>query len=455
MTADGTASKPFYLFADNTSDKEDFYFAMLKNQERRPEATNNPPVPLQFDVKHIIQLVQRLHSSEEHLQTRWINAILGRIFLGLYKTSDVENFLRAKVTKKISRVKTPSYLSKIVLRHVDMGEGAPYITNPRLKDLTVDGDCSIEADVMYTGCFRLEIAATARIELGSRFKAREVNLVLAVVIKKIEGHMILRIKPPPSNRIWYTFQSMPLVEMSIEPIVSSRQITYTLILRQIENRIKEVIAESIVMPFWDDTAFFSTEGKKWRGGIWVDDINHQASNDPQTTAAEEGDVDAVDDIEHNNSETLPSGSILPIEKSMSTPPLESSQPASIFALKAAKSVFNLGTKAGGSSTSVDTKSSVVSRALRTGSFPSASSPIVGADIINAGAFKPAAPPDHSHAASAMAAISAKSQPVTPVGSPSRPSVFDKSGSFSSTSSESQLSVADVNISHSVSQTMSH
>lgn len=198
LSADGIQSKPFFLFSDNTSQKEDIYFSILKNQDRTLEP--NPPIPLQFDVKHMIGLVQRLHSSEEHLQTRWINALIGRIFLGLYKTSDVENYIRAKITKKISRVKTPTFLSKIVLQAVDTGESAPYITNPRLKDLTVDGECSIEADIKYTGRFRLEVAATARIDLGSRFKVREVDLVIAVVVKRVEGHMQMRIKPPPSNR---------------------------------------------------------------------------------------------------------------------------------------------------------------------------------------------------------------------------------------------------------------
>ncbi len=438
LTADGIPSKPFFLFADNTSDKEDFYFAMLKNQERRLDAHNNPPVPLQFDVKHMISLVQRLHSSEEHLQTRWINGIIGRIFLGLYKTTDVENFVRAKITKKISRVKTPSFLSGIVLRSVDMGEGAPLITNPRLKELTVDGDCVIEADFRYTGNFRLEIAATARIELGTRFKAREVNLLLAVVLKKVEGHIFVRVKPPPSNRIWLTFSQPPKIDMSIEPIVSSRQITYTVILRQIENRIKEVIAESIVMPYWDDIAFNSTEGKRWRGGIWVDDTLSHTPPDLDTAAAEDGDVDEVEQIESD----VVTNPIPTPEKSMSVPSLETSQHSPAYSRRNARSLFNLGgSKATASSSSVDTSKSYASekpRVLRHGSFTSASSPVVGMDVTNADAFKAATPPEHSDAASAIAAISARSYTSSPdetsLGSPPRPSRFKKSDSESSTSS---------------------
>lgn len=60
ITPDTKASKPFYLFSENCSEKEDFYFALLRNQERRPGGgKNNPPTPLQYDVKDIITLVQK------------------------------------------------------------------------------------------------------------------------------------------------------------------------------------------------------------------------------------------------------------------------------------------------------------------------------------------------------------------------------------------------------------
>ncbi|KFY58978.1 hypothetical protein V496_05878 [Pseudogymnoascus sp. VKM F-4515 (FW-2607)] len=437
MTPDGTPSKPFYLFTDSLSEKEDFYFALLKNMQRRPEDSGNVPKPLQFDVKHIIELVQRLHSSEENMQIRWFNAILGRIFLSIYKTPDVEAFIRAKITKKISRVKKPAFLSKIVLRNIDMGEGAPYITNPRLKDLTVDGDCTIEGDILYTGNFRVEIAATARIELGSRFRAREVDLVLAVTIRRVEGHMLFRIKPPPSNRLWMTFETAPRIDMSIEPIVSSRQITYTLILRQIENRIKEVIAESIVMPFWDDLSFFNTDGKKWRGGIWTDTELSRPSPTLETIIAEHGDVDELERVENQTfSPSLP-----PREKSMSTPILESSPHGETFARKTAKSVFNLGpSKKNASSTSVETKSSMTSnkpKSIRKHSFASA---VVSTDNTNIDALKLESSSDHGSAASTMAALSAKSPPASatasPVGSPSKPSSIlkTKSGSMSPSAS---------------------
>ncbi|KAL4987048.1 hypothetical protein BDW68DRAFT_115266 [Aspergillus falconensis] len=273
----GGPTPPFFFFSENLSDKEDFYFAMLQNQTKMGRSPNGPPKHQDIDVKHIVTLVQRLHSSEEQLQTRWINAVLGRMFLALYRTPEVEEFVRTKIVKKISRVNKPNFISKIGLRSIDMGNGAPFIINPRLKDLTVDGNCCVETDVQYTGKFRVEISATVRIDLGQRFKAREVDIVLAVVLKKLEGHMLIRLKPPPSNRAWISFESMPNMVMDIEPIVSSKQITYGIILRTIESKIREMVAESIVLPFWDDVPFLDTMAQRFRGGIWQRDSSEPGS----------------------------------------------------------------------------------------------------------------------------------------------------------------------------------
>jgi Putative integral membrane protein conserved region (DUF2404). len=194
----GGPTPPFYLFSENLSEKEDFYIAMLQNQNRLWDSSDRPPKHQEFDTKHIVTLVRRLHSSEEQLQTRWINAFLGRWFLAMYRTPELEEFVRSKIVKKISRANKPNFISKIGLQRIDMGEGAPFITNPRLKDLTVDGNCCVEADMQYTGNFRVEISATVRIDLGPRFKAREVDIVLAVVLKNLKAICWYASSPHPA-----------------------------------------------------------------------------------------------------------------------------------------------------------------------------------------------------------------------------------------------------------------
>ncbi|KAI8962637.1 hypothetical protein F5Y11DRAFT_182993 [Daldinia sp. FL1419] len=449
MTLDAQVSKPFYLFSENCSAKEDFYFALLRNQEQAFAGQNLAPKPQRFDVKNIISLVQKLHSSEDHLQTRWLNALIGRIFLGIYKTKDIENFIRERITKKISRVNRPSFLTSITIQNIDTGDSAPYFMNPRLKDFSVEGECGMEADVKYNGKFRLEVAATARIDLGQRFKVREVNLVLAVVLKKLEGHIYFKIKPPPSNRIWFSFQSMPKMEMSIEPIVSSRQITYTVILRQIENRIKEVMAETLVAPFWDDIPFFNTEHKQWRGGIFEGDDAVETSLDTEAIAAQHGYVDEVSHIEETSTDTPTPPEQPSLEKSHSLPVMETAQPAQSQGfwsrrLNSKKSLQGDGSQSpSASTTSFEAKSprSSATEVLRprSGSIPT-SSPIVGTDPVHAETFRASSsPPDRDGAISAMAHLSARSKNTspahTPVGSPGKASSTSQviNGSSSSSS----------------------
>ncbi|KAI0204250.1 hypothetical protein F4808DRAFT_373504 [Astrocystis sublimbata] len=417
---DMQVSKPFYLFSENCSAKEDFYFALLRNQEQTFDTLHIAPKPQRFDVKNIISLVQKLHASEDHMQTRWLNAFIGRIFLGVHNTKDIENTIREKLTKKISRVKRPSILTRIAIQGIDTGDSAPHIMNPRLKDLNVEGEFVMEADLKYNGNFRLEVAATARIEVGNRFK-KDVNLVLAVMLKKLEGHVYFKVKPPPSNRMWFCFQSMPKMEMSIEPIVSSRQITYTLILRQIENRIKEVVAETLVAPFWDDTPFFSTEHKKWRGGIFEGDDEVVHSPDHETIAAQLGNVEEVIQAEQATS-TAPLD-LPPIEKSYSMPVIENNQPTGFWARKLNKksSETNTSQVSSASTTALDVKkpsgnSPDPPLPIRSGSF-STPSPVIGTEAAHAEMFKPATSPNHGDAVSTMASLSARSKKHSPIQMP--------------------------------------
>ncbi|PFH56573.1 hypothetical protein XA68_16319 [Ophiocordyceps unilateralis] len=422
-------SKPFYLFSENCSAKEDFYFAMLRNQEQTFGFDTSAPRPKNFDVKSIIALVQRLHASEDHVHTRWLNAVLGRLFLAVYKTRDLENFIRDKITNKIARVKRPSFLTNITIQGIDTGEAAPYFTNLKLKDLTVEGECVVEADVRYTGNFRIQVGATVKIDLGARFKARQVNLVLAVVLRRVEGHVLFKIKAPPTNRLWTSFQTMPKMEMTIEPIVSSRQITYTVILRQIESRIKEVFAETLVQPFWDDVPFFRTEHKQWRGGIFEGDDaveNDEAAASPVDEPGC-GALPADDGLEQ--SATVTEGENRPLD-------IKSQLPLAAGAVEERTGLFGrkLGSVRNGHNSS-PASVAVSAVATATDNKPSSSAatsplrspvllknpsdPIVGTETAHADLFKPSSsPPDH--ATNYMAALRSRSQDATTMGSSSTP-----------------------------------
>ena len=409
-----SASLPFYFFSENCSDKEDFYFALLQNQERDGRDIQPPPQVENFEVKHIISLVQKLHSSEEQLQTRWLNALVGRLFLAVYKTQEIEDFIRTKITKKITRVKKPGFISGIQLKKISLGESAPLVTNPRLKDLTIDGTTCVEADVQYNGMFRIELATTVKIDLGTRFKTREVDLVLAAVVKKLEGHLLVRMKPAPSNRLWIAFEKMPRLELSIEPIVSSRQITYGIILRAIESRIREVIQETIVLPQWDDTPFLNTTGYRFRGGIWAreEDDSQQDVSTAVPNDESENEVEGTISVT-GSPHTLPTTGD---EKSISMPSLVSDSNPAVKSRKTHRpsrsEVSNVASTLGAQ------KRPTSPTAVRSKSFASTAVPVLNKDIVTSDIRRSdTSSTTPKNATALMTELSNRSQPSSPFDSP--------------------------------------
>nr|AVA29529.1 hypothetical protein [Venturia inaequalis] len=398
-------SKPFCLFSDNCSEKEDFYRALLQNQDHVSGIMRRSPEVLQFETDHIIKLVQQLHASGENLQTRWINALIGRLFLSLYKTQETHELIHTKITKKITRVSKPSFIESISVNNIDMGNSAPIFTNPRLRELTVDGDLTIETDVKYTGGFKLEIAAVAIVDLGQRFKPRKINILLAGICKRLEGHLLVRVKPPPSNRIWISFETMPKLELSIEPIVSSRQITYNFILRAIESKIREVVADTLVVPNWDDIPFCDTLRQTTRGGIWLE---------PHSSISGFRD-DAVDSLqpapEGIDVQMAMDAATTVAVKSASTPTLIGRRGTGASSNK--RPLPSSSSAVGISSALDDSPALVKPKSLRSNSFANAASPAVSLNVQARRESHPA----NQDAASMIKDIYSRSQNSSPVESP--------------------------------------
>lgn len=248
----------FYLYSDNCSEKEDFYFALIR-ASKKYNIHNPPPQtklesrlsqfnpiymahPLHYKTSHMMDLIQTLHSTDSNLQTRWLNALLGRLFLAANGTTSFEAFFRNKIIAKLTRTKRPSFLSEIQVRKIFAGDSIPYFTNPRLAELTPEGKLKVDADITYSGGFSLEITTNALINLGSRFKTREVSIALSITLQRLEGKFVLMMKPPPSDRLWYAFETAPKMTLLVEPIVSSRQLKYSVVTKAIESRIREAVS---------------------------------------------------------------------------------------------------------------------------------------------------------------------------------------------------------------------
>ncbi|KAI5357556.1 Putative synaptotagmin-like mitochondrial-lipid-binding domain-containing protein [Septoria linicola] len=258
-------ARPFYLFTATNIEKEDFYHALVSNRSQ-------PPIPRSLDSDALIKLQSSLHSSSLTAESRAIDALIGRVFLALHQTESMNSFVRGKLEKKLNRIQKPAFIPSLLVQSIHLGNAGPVFSNLKLRDLNIEGEMTLTADIKYTGGLSVTLLAVAKLDLGSRFKVRTVDLALKTVIQRITGTMLLRIKPPPSNRIWFCFESVPEMDVRVEPIVSERKITYGFVLRAIEERVRTAFKEGLVKPNWDDIPmpFSDTKGTRARGGLWSD-----------------------------------------------------------------------------------------------------------------------------------------------------------------------------------------
>jgi hypothetical protein len=263
----------YYLHCNRCVDKEDWYIALLRASKLEFTSSQHGEPPIKdlqksvensthFDQNAMNHLISNIHSDPSHFELQWFNALLGRIFLGIYKTDRTKSFFYNKILKKIEKLnaRRPPFLEEISLRSVDGGHAAPQITKPRFIHLSPQGEYTGDVQLFYDGHFRVELETVLKWKYSDRLPAIRIDLVLAITLKSIEGKMMIKIKEPPTNRAWMGFYKKPKMEWIVEPVVWEKRIGYSVVSKAIKTKIEEIFSETMVLPNMDDMVFFQTEG---------------------------------------------------------------------------------------------------------------------------------------------------------------------------------------------------
>ncbi|XP_004301206.1 PREDICTED: uncharacterized protein LOC101303523 [Fragaria vesca subsp. vesca] len=171
-------------------------------------------------------------------------------------------------------------------KHLNLVEGAGDVVDPK-------EECDPKPDGL-----KISKSSMSASSNGSRWKSllnsiakqvSQVPLSLAIRITSLRGTLRLHIKPPPSDRLWFGFTSMPDIDFNLDSSVGDHKITSGRIALFLISRFKAAIRETLVLPNFENVCipWMLAEKDDWvprktAPFIWV----NQESSDSRTIFSE-------------------------------------------------------------------------------------------------------------------------------------------------------------------------
>nr|TKW23617.1 hypothetical protein SEVIR_4G303100v2 [Setaria viridis] len=230
------------------------------------------------------------------------NLLFSRLFFDAKMNGEVTKAIKARIQRTLSNTRTPAYIGEITLAGLSLGKLPPYLHRMRVIPLDLNELWAFEVDFNYSSGMLLHIETRLEIQepelekdimrtslkddsngdvgsdvldsieqYGNQFRSSEA--LDSVVGDDDEADALRKSKstgwtstymsrwkrilhsiadqvsqPPPGDRIWYGFTSMPEIEWELESSVGDRKITNSHIASLIGNRIKASLHQSLVLP---------------------------------------------------------------------------------------------------------------------------------------------------------------------------------------------------------------
>ncbi|KAG0473266.1 hypothetical protein HPP92_015123, partial [Vanilla planifolia] len=85
------------------------------------------------------------------------NLLLSRFFFDAKRSAEMNNFVKSRIQKTLSNMRTPSYIGEIACTNIDLGNLPPYIHKIRVLPMDLTEVWTVEVDIEYLGGILLEI----------------------------------------------------------------------------------------------------------------------------------------------------------------------------------------------------------------------------------------------------------------------------------------------------------
>lgn len=241
----GSSSPSCFVYAANASEKEDWLGALRRASGGISLEVQKERDHLDFD-GFMRGFETNLKGVESEDGTgKLLSALLSRVMFNIHKAAEVEVLIREKFIKRTETLPKPFFMGDLVLEEVDIGRNGPIFTDGRLHSVSHHGELVGSLDILYPGGLTMKISTQVTSPVV-------VPITVSVAVKKLAGRVMLKVKGPPSDRIWFGFYRIPDYEISVEPVVSSVAITWSFVQKAIMKKIEEGLLEYFVLPNMDE-----------------------------------------------------------------------------------------------------------------------------------------------------------------------------------------------------------